>query len=668
MILRLTGWRGRTGGAAAAVAGDPPAATPRGGRGGLRAAIRRPAVRHLVILAVYLAAGVAVTWPRAAYLVQGRLPDYLDVTSYTWDLWWVAHQVSHLGNPFFTRQMAAPAGVQLGFDTLIPLPGLVLTPVTLIFGPSASLSLLTIVIPGLACYTMYRAARLWLSSQAGAIAAGACFGLCSMLDWQDWYHIQLTAGMVLLPVTLETAVRVKRCRPGGDTSRRRWHRAAAGGTTARGTRPALALGLTLGACVLINQEIAFMALILAALTLVPWLLAQPAQAPARLRPLALGALAAAAVASPQLIAMAQQLAAGGAAVSPHLLAGSDASYGTGLGQLFAPSPRLASFGLPAFSSYGPVGEGMPGFGAVLTALAVAGLAARWRRCSAWRLAGLWLGCSVLALGVTVYVGDHEYIPLRATWNGVPVSRLMPYTWLIQIPGLSAFRDAGRLALLGLVGAALLAGCAVEWLREHVRAPAGLMPRLCAVPAMAAIVGVAVLGTGEAGWSGSPGPGPMPTVLPALDRPIAADHSGSIVLDIPYGLRGGLPLYGSRLPNAALLIATADGHPRAISYTAWVPPPTIAAIARHPFYAQLVRVEDGVQLAPQAGPSGTRVCAAQLAAARQDVSRLDIGWALVWQPVSPAVTSYLTATGFRLDYRADGVAVYRLTGPLARIAG
>jgi hypothetical protein len=149
---------------------------------------------------------------------------------------------------------------------------------------------------------------------------------------------------------------------------------------------------------------------------------------------------------------------------------------------------------------------------------------------------------------------------------------------------------------------------------------------------------------------------MPTALPALDGPIAADHSGSVVLDIPYGLRGGLPLYGSRLANAALLIATADGHPRAISYSAWVPPPSIAAITRHPFYADLVRVQDGAQVSP-----------AQLAAARSDVSDLNIGWALVWQPVNSGVTSYLAATGFRPDYRADGVAVYRRAGQLVRIA-
>lgn len=621
-----------------------------GGRGRLRAAkaaiagTGHPAARHLAVLACYLAAGIAVTWPRAAYLVRGQLPGYLDVTSYTWDLWWVAHQVSHLGNPFFTPNMAAPAGVQLGFDTLIPLPGLIMTPVTLLFGPSASLSLLTIVVPGLAAYTMYRAATLWLRSQAGAITAGACFGLCSMTDWQDWYHIQLSAGMVLLPVTLEAAVRFRRSQLPSP------------GQSPRPRRAAVALGLTLGASVLVNQEIAIMALILAAAVLLPWLLAEPARAPARLRPLALGALAAAVVASPQLAAMAWQLASGGATVSPHLLASSDASYGTGLGQLFGPSPRAASFGLPAFSSYAPVGEGMPGYGVVLTALAAAGLAASRRRGSAWRLAGLWLGCSVLALGVTLYVGGHEYVPLSSTWNGVRVSLVMPYTWLVRIPGLAAFRDAARLALLGLVGAALLAGSAVEWLRDRARrssARGWISPVL--------IVAVAVLGVFEAGWSGSPGPPPMPTALPALDRPIAADHSGSVVLDVPFGLRGGMPLYGSHLPTAALLIATADGHPRSISYSAWVPPPAIAAIASHPFYAQLVRVQFGVPLAPLRSDRGAQVTAAQLAAARRDLRRLGIGWALAWPPASPAVERYLTAAGFRLAYRADGVVVFRLPG-------
>jgi hypothetical protein len=466
---------------------------------------------------------------------------------------------------------------------------------------------------------MYRVARLWLRSQAGAITAGACFGLSSMLDWQDWYHIQISAGVVFLPMTLEAAVRVRRSSIARRDASRRW----------------MILGLVLGASVLVNQETAIMALIVAALTLLPWLLRTPALAPARLLPLALGALVAVVVASPQLAAMGQQLAAGGAAVSPHLLAKSDADYGTSLTSLFAPSPRIANFGLPAPAAYGPVGEGMPGYGVVLTVLAVGGLAASW------------LGAAAMALGVTLYVGGHQYIPLRAESDGVPVSQLLPYTWLIRIPALAAFRDAARLALLGLVGAALLAGSAVDWLRYHSRP---------------LIAGVALIGLLEAGWSGSPGPGSMPTALPALDRPIAADHSASIVLDIPFGLRGGLPLYGSRLATAALLIATADGHPRAISYTAWVPAPTIARMARHPFFAELVRSQEGVPVAPAPSPGGSGISAADLAGARQDLRHLGIGWALVWQAGSPAVISYLTATGFRFDYRADGVVVYRLTAP------
>ena len=84
------------------------------------------------------------------------------MASYVWDLWWTAHQVVHLGNPWFTDHMAAPVGIQLGFNTTMPLAGLVMSPVTLPFGPSAAYNLLTIVMPGLLCYVMYRVGRLWL--------------------------------------------------------------------------------------------------------------------------------------------------------------------------------------------------------------------------------------------------------------------------------------------------------------------------------------------------------------------------------------------------------------------------------------------------------------------------------------------------------------------------
>ena len=600
------------------------------------------------MLVVYLAAGVAVTWPRATY-ITGLLPASRDVSSYVWDLQWIAHQVIHLGNPWFTTQMAAPVGIQLGFDTTMPLAGLIMTPVTLAFGPSAAFTLLTIVAPGLACYVMYRAARLWLAGP-GAIAAGALFGLSAMLDWQDWYHLNIALGTLFLPMTLEAAVRLRR-RPG--------------------RRQAIILGLVLGASVLVNQESAVLAAILATLILLPWLLglgttpaaaasAAPASSPApaapaartRLAVTALAALVAALLASPQLIAMVQQLGAGGAQADPGLLALNGQRYGVGLPGMFAPTARVTDFGLPGLAAAsslhnGRIGEGMPMFGLLLTILAVLGLAVGWRRRPAWLFGLLWLSCAVLALGPSLYIGKHQYLPLVTQWHGVLVSWLMPYSWLMHVPGLSALREADRFALLGLAGAALLAGAAVDWLARHAR------------PLIIVVAALAIL---EAGWSGGTGVGIMPTTLRHVDGPIAADHSGSIVVDVPYGLRGGIPQDGSQFSAKALLMATADGHPRAISYTSWVPSKTINAVSAHAFYAQLIRSEHGIPLAPAANRNGQQVSASQLAAARQDVRAMHVGWALVYTaPKHPYPVRYLLATGFKFDYQADGISVFRFTG-------
>ncbi|MGP7999302.1 MAG: hypothetical protein ACLPKI_18605 [Streptosporangiaceae bacterium] len=55
---------------------------------------------------------------------------------------------------------------------------------------------------------------------------------------------------------------------------------------------------------------------------------------------------------------------------------------------------------------------------------------------------------------------------------------------------------------------------------------------------------------------------MPTALPRLDRPIAAQHTRSIVVDVPFGIRGGLPVIGGSFPAESLVLATADQHPQA----------------------------------------------------------------------------------------------------------
>ena len=596
---------------------------------------------QLALLGGYLAAGVAVTWPRATYLA-GSLSSTRDAAAYVWGFWWVARQIARLGNPWFTGHMAAPVGVPLGFHTLMPLPGLLLSPVTLVSGPSAAYNLLVIAVPGLLCYAMYRAARLWLPSQTGAIAAGAFFGLSSMLTQQDWYHVNIAAGALFLPMTLEASARLRRT-PGG--------------------RQAVILGLVMAAAVLTDPESAVLAAIVVLLVLLPWLAWRPSWA--KLRSAAIAVAAGAVIASPQILVMAQEvIGPGHLGIKPQLLAVTYKHYGIGLPGMFAPTPRVADFGLAALAApflHSRDNEQMPMFGVVLAALAVAVVAAAWRRRSTWLLVLMWIGGALLALDASLWIGKKEYVPLMQIWHGVPVSPILPYTWFVRIPGLSSFREADRLAILGLLPAALLAGAAVNWMRYHAR------------PLIAV---VAALGLLEAGYSGTPRVGVMPTALPALDGPIAASHRDSIVVDVPYGLRGGIPQYGGRFAAEALVLATADGHRRAIAYVSRIPAPTLHAIQKHAFYLGLIHTQhytpqpQNARL-PASGPAAqvppplwarppapyTPISAGLVAAARRDAGTLNIGWVIVWHQ-NPAILQYLAQTGFRLAYRADGGLVYR----------
>ncbi len=598
--------------------------------------------RHVVLLLVYIAAGIGATWPRFTYLTEGKLPRTTDVASFVWGFWWVAHQVSHhFGNPFFTKFMAAPAGIQLGFSTLMPLAGYVMTPVTLLWGPSASFTVLSLIAPGLLCYTMYRAARLWLN-QLASIVAGAMFGLSSMLMWQNWYHLNIALGIIFLPMVIEATVRLRRTQK---------------------IAPAVYLGITLGGAVMTSQEGAAIALLLTAAMLVPWIVGKlfrdRESLVKALIPLGIGAVVALVVASPQLIAMAQQYLSGGAAVPPGTLALNYTQFGVPLQTLFSPSPRISYYGLHSLpsgyafnaaqkggSSVQP-GEGLPGFGLIASALAVIGILIGWRKKYryAWWFALLWLGCAVLSLGTSIVIGSRcvvnqsvagelygrsciQLIPFKshihwvqvvhdhvATWEQVRVSNLMPYTWLVRIPWLAGLREADRFALVGMIGVALLAGIAVQWLSQR--------RRWMAVPAIIVVAALAVV---ELGWQGgTDGPNftpteVMPTGMPWLDAPIQADPSHSIVLDVPWGLRGGLSLIGSGISERVMLLATEDGHPRAVSYTAWVPQPTIKAVKSHAFYWYLMKMQNATR------PPTDK----ELKAAAADLKTLHIGWAIEWR--------------------------------------
>jgi hypothetical protein len=601
-----------------------------------------PVARQFALLVSYLVAGIAVTWPRFTYLVDGKVQATRDGGVYVWDFWWIAHQIEHLGNPWYTRLIAAPAGAQLGYHALMPLEGVVMFPVTVLFGPSASYNLLTVLMPGLTGYAMYRAARLWLPGQLGPITAGAFLGLSSEIAWHAWFQLNISAGVLFLPIALEAAIRLRRTP--------RWPQA-------------LFLGLAVAGSLLSDQQSAVLVIILVAVILLPWLLGargwdgwagpDPARADTPPQPggtkLAMTGLAvviAGVVASPQIAAMVAQTKSGGAYMPPDLVAHYYTTSGSYLPGVFAASPRVALYGLTWLKPVvyqGKTGDGVPTFGLVLSLLALLGLITAWRRGNAWLLAVLWLGSAALALGTTLHIGKTTYVPVAEIWHGVRVSMIMPFTWFVQLPGMAGFREAARILMLGFVPAAMLAGAGVTWLRQH--APLALIP-------------VLLVGALELGWPSTNGVGVMRTSLPDLDRPIAADHSASIVVDVPYGIRGGVPLpgEGAAFDPHAQVLATADGHPRAIAYLSRIPEGTLHGILGHPFYADLLALQRH-QRPIRAALAGRPKYQGLLTVARSDARRMDVGWIIEWHPVA-GLAQYLAKTGFRFDYRADGVPVYR----------
>jgi len=276
----------------------------------------------------------------------------------------VARQAEHFGDPWFTRYIGAPVGAQLGLHALMPLPSALLIPVTVTLGPSVSYNLLSALMPGLLCYATYRVARLWLRSQVGAIAAGAFFGLSSMLSWRSFYHLNLAAGVLFFPLALEAAVRFRR-RPG-------W-------------RQALVLGLVVGGGLLTDQEMGVLGLSwpswLSALAAAPpdtarvcrrrWPRWSPGHSPAsRSSPSSIRRKSGGA--SSPLGPWASPTSSGGVGFANHVHA-------------VAVAERLGAEDSPLVY-HGSVGDGIPTFGLVLSVVALLGLVLAWRRRSAWLLA------------------------------------------------------------------------------------------------------------------------------------------------------------------------------------------------------------------------------------------------------------------------------------------
>ena len=153
-----------------------------------------------------------------AFFVTGRLwinpagrwqtGDIQDVDQATWFMRYTATAVGHFQLPaLMTTAMNAPHGVNLMWNTSLLLPGVVVAPVTLLFGPQVSLSLLLVLGFAGSATSMFYVLRRWGASSMAAVLGGALYGFSPALVNSGIGHYSLVLAMVL-PLILDRLLRI----------------------------------------------------------------------------------------------------------------------------------------------------------------------------------------------------------------------------------------------------------------------------------------------------------------------------------------------------------------------------------------------------------------------------------------------------------------------------
>jgi hypothetical protein len=245
--------------------------------------------RIAVILALYIVGGFFVTatmWVHPTGLRQSGDPQ--DVNQATWFLRYTATAIEHFRLPALsTMAMNAPHSVNLMWNTSLLLPGIVVTPVTALFGPQVGLtSLLVIGFAGSAA-SMYYVLRRWQASQVAAFLGGGLYGFSPALVDSGIGHYSLVLA-ILPPLIVD---RVLRLVTASGTEPRQWRRVlrvipVPGRDTA--LRNGIWIGLLVAAQLFVSEELLVDTVIATVILLVVLALCRPREVLSRIPPLLVG--------------------------------------------------------------------------------------------------------------------------------------------------------------------------------------------------------------------------------------------------------------------------------------------------------------------------------------------------------------------------------------------
>ena len=326
---------------------------------------------------------------------------------FSWFLRYAATAVAHGHLPaLVTIAMNAPQGVNLMWNTSFLLPGVLLTPVTLLAGPQVSLTLaLTLGFAGSAA-SLFWVLRRWGASLGAAALGGAVYGFSPALVNAGFahYHLQFA---VLPPLIIDAVARL-------STGR------------GRSVRTGLWLGLLCAAQVFIGEEILVYTVIASLILVVALALSRPSEVPRRARA-ALPGLAAAVVVLLVVDGYALWVQFFGPLAEQSKLRAS----ATGHPAWFVTPSATLLFHTSASAAATPrvlpgTAEDLIYLGWPLIVVLLIAAAVFWRDVRVRAAAVTWAVLEMFTLGgARLHIG-------HVTWPG----RLLPWHWLQGLPGLA----------------------------------------------------------------------------------------------------------------------------------------------------------------------------------------------------------------------------------------
>jgi hypothetical protein len=117
-----------------------------------------------------------------------------------WFLAWVPYALGHGLNPFVTKYLLYPSGGNLMWNTSSLLVGFLVSPLTVLFGPTVAYNVVLLFAPPFAALAAFCAFRRWTSPIAAAVG-GVAFGLCPFFFRQAEAHLHLVV-LVFVPLML----------------------------------------------------------------------------------------------------------------------------------------------------------------------------------------------------------------------------------------------------------------------------------------------------------------------------------------------------------------------------------------------------------------------------------------------------------------------------------